>query len=303
MALWNGHDPILKERLFGLTNNEANHGEDVKELYYYLDATPTHSYLKMLYKYPQRAFPYAQLVEENHRRTRHDPECELIDTHVFDDHRYFDVFVEYAKAAPEDILMQITVCNRGPEDAVVHVLPQLWFRNTWSWGYDDKRPIVKARSERCVLARHRSLGDYTFAAEAARSFLFCDNDTNGRRLWGVSATGGYWKDAFHEYIVDRNDRAVNPERTGTKVAAHHIVSVPAGGEKYLRMRLGRHLGESCFEDFDTVLRARRAEADEFYADLQRGLSWEDERRVQRQALAGMFMWNKTVLPDMTSRNG
>src|SRR6202790_5080385 len=151
LALWNGHDPILKERLFGLTNIEGNHGEDVKELYYYLDATPTHSYLKLLYKYPQRAFPYAQLVEENHRRTRHDPECELIDTHVFDDHRYFDVFVEYAKAAPEDILMQITVCNRGPEDAVVHVLPQLWFRNTWSWGYAAKRPIVKAPSERSVL--------------------------------------------------------------------------------------------------------------------------------------------------------
>jgi hypothetical protein len=291
IALWNGHDPILKERLFGLTNNEANHGEDVKELYYYLDATPTHSYLKMLYKYPQRAFPYAQLVEENRSRTGHDPECELMDTHVFDDDRYFDVFVEYAKAAPEDILMQITVCNRGPADAVVHVLPQLWFRNTWSWGYNNDRPTLKAASEGSVLARHPSIGDYTFSAEAALSFLFCDNDTNERRLWGVSATCGYSKDAFHEYIVDGNDRAVNPDRTGTKVAAHHVVSVPAGGEEHVRVRLGRNLGDSCFEDFDAVLRARRSEADEFYADLQRGLRCEDERRVQRQAFAGM-VWNK-----------
>ena len=291
VALWNGHDPILKERLFGLTNHEANHGEDVKELYYYLDATPTHSYLKMLYKYPQRAFPYAQLVEENRRRTRHDPECEVIDTHVFDDHRYFDVFVEYAKSAPEDILMQITVCNRGPEEAVVHVLPQLWFRNTWSWGYHHDRPTLQAASARSVLAWHRSLGAYTFAAEAARSFLFCDNETNARRLWGVSATSGYAKDAFHEYLVDRNGSAVNPEGTGTKVAAHHVVSVPAGGEERIRVRLGRHLGESCFEDFATVMRARRGEADAFYADVQRGLRCEDERRVQRQAFAGM-VWNK-----------
>src|ERR1700722_18170299 len=291
VALWNGHDPILKERLFGLTNNEANHGEDVKELYYYLDATPTHSYLKMLYKYPQRAFPYAQLVEENRRRTRHDPECELIDTHVFDDHRYFDVFVEYAKSAPEDILMQITVCNRGPEEAAVHVLPQLWFRNTWSWGDNHDRPTLHAASARSVLACHRSLGAYTFAAEAARSFLFCDNETNVRRLWGVSATSGYAKDAFHEYLVDRNASAVNPERTGTKVAAHHVVSVPAGGEQRIRVRLGRHLGESCFEDFAAVMRARRGEADEFYADVQRGLRCADERRVQRQAFAGMG-WNK-----------
>jgi hypothetical protein len=215
----------------------------------------------------------------------------LIDTHVFDDHRYFDVFVEYAKSAPEDILMKITVCNRGPEEAVVHVLPQRWFRNTWSWGDHDDRPTLHATSARSVLARHQSLGDYIFAAETARSFLFCDNETNVRRLWGVSSTSGYPKDAFHEYLVDRNGSAVNPERTGTKVAAHHVVSVPAGGEERIRVRLGRHLGESCFDDFATVLRARRGEADAFYADVQRGLPCEDERRVQRQAFAGM-VWNK-----------
>ena len=292
VALWNGHDPILKERLFGLTNNEANHGEDVKELYYYVDATPTHSYLKMLYKYPQRAFPYRELVEENHFRTSQEPECELLDTHVFDDDRYFDVFVEYAKAAPEDILMQITVCNRGPEEAVIHVLPQLWFRNTWSWGYDNnRRPRLEASSERSVLARHPSTGDYTFAVDAPCSLLFCDNETNGQRLWGVSATPGYPKDAFHEYIVGGNNRAINPERTGTKAAAHYVVSVPGGGEKHIRVRLGRDLGASCFEEFAAVLSARRTEADEFYADLQQGLVCEDERRVQRQAFAGM-MWNK-----------
>jgi Mannosylglycerate hydrolase MGH1-like glycoside hydrolase domain len=291
VALWNGHDAILKERLFGLTNSEANHGEDVKELYYYLDATPTHSYLKMLYKYPQRTFPYAQLIEENRVRTRQDPECELMDTGIFDDHRYFDVFVEYAKAAPEDILLQITVCNRGPEAAAIHVLPQLWFRNTWSWGYNNDRPTLTATSEHSVLAQHPSLGDYTFAAPAARSLLFCDNETNGRRLWGALETASYPKDAFHEYIVDGNVSAVNPERTGTKVAAHHVLVVPAGCEEHIRVRLRRNLGNVCVGDVDAVLSMRRREADEFYADLQRDLPCEDKRRVQRQAFAGL-VWNK-----------
>ncbi|HXC76065.1 MAG TPA: hypothetical protein VNU19_03345, partial [Candidatus Acidoferrum sp.] len=269
---------------------------DVKELYYYLDATPTHSYLKMLYKYPQRAFPYVQLVEENRARTGHDPECELIDTHVFDEDRYFDVFVEYAKAAPEDILLQVTVCNRGPEEALIHVLPQLWFRNTWSWGHTNDKPELTATSDSAVLAQHPSLGDYTLTAAAARSLLFCDNETNARRLWGAPAAGGYPKDAFHEYIVDGNASAVNPRRTGTKAAAHHVITVPAGGEEHIRVRLGRNIadvwgGDPCCEDFDRVLKRRRSEADEFYADRQRDLPSEDERRVQRQAFAGM-VWNK-----------
>jgi hypothetical protein len=225
LALWNGQDPILKERLFGLTNNEANHGEDVKELYYYLDATPTHSYLKMLYKYPHRQFPYAQLAEENRRRGKHDPEFELMDATVFDENRYFDVFVEYAKAGPEDILMQVTVCNRGPENALIHVLPQLWYRNTWSWGCGDRQPTLRATSENAALARHPSLGDYTLSADGARSLLFCDNETNSQRLWGVpQADGSYPKDAFHEYVVHGHSTAVNSERTGTKVAAHYILS-------------------------------------------------------------------------------
>jgi len=198
LALWNGHDPILKERLFGLTNSEANHGEDVKEMYYYLDATPTHSYLKMLYKYPQRPFPYEWLVQENRRRGKHDAEFELIDTGVFNDDRYFDVFVEYAKAAPEDILVQITACNRGPEESAIHVLPQLWFRNTWGWGYAAQRPILRAKSDNRIAIEHDSLGEYTLAADGTPSLLFCDNETNARRLWGQNQANGYYKDAFQD---------------------------------------------------------------------------------------------------------
>jgi mannosylglycerate hydrolase MGH1-like protein len=292
LALWNSQDPILKERLFGLSNKEANHGEDVKELYYYLDATPTHSYLKMLYKYPHQAFPYTRLVEENRIRTKHDPEFELMDTKVFDENRYFDVFVEYAKAAPDDILMQINVCNRGPEDAIIHVLPQLWFRNTWSWGYGDNKPALRALSGSSALACHPALGIYKFWAAGARSLLFCDNETNSRRLWGVPDTGDrYPKDAFHEYVVHGDATAVNPDRTGTKLAAHYVVSVPAGAEERVRVRLARNPGNSSFEDFDAVLEARRGEADGFYAKLQRDLLCKDERRVQRQAFAGMI-WNK-----------
>jgi hypothetical protein len=292
LALWNGQDAILKERLFGLTNNQANHGEDVKERYYYLDATPTHSYLKMLYKYPHGEFPYAQLADESRRRGKHHPEFELIDTGVFDENRYFDVFVEYAKASPEDILMQVTVCNRGPEEALVHILPQLWYRNTWSWGGGDSKPALWATSDNSVLARHPSLGDYTLSADRPRSLLFCDNETNSQRLWGVpSAVGSHPKDAFHEYIVHGHSAAVNTERTGTKCAAHFILSVPAGGEERVRIRLARNPENSPFETFDAILQARRREADEFYAELQCDLPCEDERQVQRQAFAGMI-WSK-----------
>src|SRR5262245_61811968 len=200
LALWNGRDPILKERLFGLTNGEGNHGEDVKECYYYLDATPTHSYLKALYKYPQRAFPYSQLVDENGRRGKDEPEFELLDSGAFDDDRYFDVEIEYAKSSPADILIRITVHNRGPEDAPLHVLPQLWFRNTWSWGYPGSKPQLSLDSG-SVVAEHRTLGSYRLYCEADARWLFTDNDTNARRLFGVDAAG-HFKDAFHEYIVD-----------------------------------------------------------------------------------------------------
>ena len=288
LALWNGHDPILKERLFGLTNSEANHGEDVKEMYYYLDATPTHSYLKMLYKYPQQPFPYEWLVQENRRRGKHDAEFELIDTGVFNDDRYFDVFVEYAKAAPEDILVQITACNRGPEDSTIHVLPQLWFRNTWGWGYAAQRPILRARSYNRIAIEHDALGEYTLAADGTPSLLFCENETNARRLWGQNQANGYYKDAFHEYLVRGSTTAVNPDRAGTKAAAHYAVTVPSRQYVVFRLRLTRGREEFPFARFDDVLQKRRDEADAFYAELQSDLRDEDARRVQRQALAGMI---------------
>src|SRR2546425_6947808 len=198
LALWNGRDPILKERLFGLTNGEGNHGEDVKELYYYLDATPTHSYLKMLYKYPQREFPYAQLVEENARRKgdSRQPEFELLDAGIFDDDRYFDVFIEYAKAGPEDLLMRVTVHNRGPEAAMIHLLPQLWFRNTWSCKPDAKKPQLSLGKSGAISAKHADLGDYTLSCDGKPEILFCDNETNARRLYGQADAQGFFKDGF-----------------------------------------------------------------------------------------------------------
>ncbi len=201
LALWNGRDPILKERLFGLTNSEGNHGEDVKECYYYLDATPTHSYLKGLYRYPQREFPYAQLVEENRRRGKDDPEFELIDTDAFEGNRYFDVVTEYAKCSPSDILIRITVHNRGPETADVHVLPQLWFRNTWSWGYPVRKPELTLDGD-AVVARNELLGTYRLYRDGDARWLFTENDTNGRRLFGSQDLGGHFKDAFHECVVE-----------------------------------------------------------------------------------------------------
>jgi hypothetical protein len=289
VGLWNTEDPILKERLFGLTNSEGNHGEDVKEIYYYLDATPTHSYLKMLYKYPQRRFPYDRLVEENRWRGKADPEFELLDTGVFDHDRYFDIFIEYAKAAPEDILLQITVFNRGPEEAVIHVLPQLWFRNTWSWGRSAMNPRLQASSDTVVMARHQTLGEYRLAAAGAPTLLFCDNETNAR-LWGQDGRG-YAKDAFHDYVVSGKTAAVNPAREGTKAAAHYLAKVPSGGREVFRLRFNQGKQEFPFRDFENVMEARRADAEAFYAELQEDLRDEDVRRVQRQALAGM-VWSK-----------
>ena len=293
LALWNGKDPILKERLFGLNNEEGNHGEDVKEVYYYLDATPTHSYLKMLYKYPQREFPYAQLVEENARR-KSQPELsefELLDTGFFDDDRYFDVFVEYAKAGPDDLLMRVTVYNRGPDEATIHLLPQLWFRNTWSWQPDSARPEI-ARTNRGVLtARHSEFGDYSFYADGNPEILFCDNDTNVRRLYGQNDATGYFKDAFHDYIVHGNPAAVNPQNSGTKAGMLHKLTIPAGGSKQIRLRLSKVSNQKPFSDFDSVFARRIQEADEFYAGLQDGIASADARNVQRQAFAGMI-WSK-----------
>src|SRR5438876_4644115 len=239
LALWNGKDPILKERIFGLTNNEGNHGEDAKELYYYLDATPTHSYLKMLYKYPQREFPYGRLVEENRCRGKDQPEFELLDTGIFDDDRYFDVFVEYAKADAEDILMLVTVHNRGPEAATIHLLPQLWFRNTWAWKPDAKKPQLSLGKNITVSVKHAELGDYTLNCDGKPEMLFCDNETNARRLYGLADAQGFFKDGLDEYVVHGNQSAVNPNRTGTKAGALYKLTIPAGKSTSVRLRLGK----------------------------------------------------------------
>jgi hypothetical protein len=290
VALWNGKDPILKERLFGLTNGQGNHGEDVKECYYYLDSTPTHSYLKMLYKYPQAEFPYARLLEENQQRGLQDNEFELIDTGVFDNDRYWDVFVEYAKAATDDILVQITIQNRGPEAAELHILPQLWFRNTWSWNASPDKPQIKAGTEGALVALHPTLGTYNLYIEGSHEPFFCDNETNAVRLYGQERKG-FYKDAFHDRLVGSNTGAVNPARVGTKAAAHFTSTVAAGGERRFRLRLSATQQAAPFADFDGTFSTRRREADEFYNRLQTGLDHEDARLVQRQALAGM-LWSK-----------
>lgn len=290
LALWNGQDAILKERLFGLTNEEGNHGEDVKELYYYLDATPSHAYLKMLYKYPQQAFPYAALVEENRKRGRDRPEFELLDTGLFDDNRYFDVFIEYAKAGVDDILMLITAHNRGGDLAPLHVLPQLWFRNTWDWGYDVIRPTLAADETGGIQIHQADLGDYHCYFDGDPELLFCDNETNLRHLYNQPADG-YFKDAIHDWVIDGNRRAVNPERCGTKAAGHYRLSVPAHGKVEVRLRLSKTRNAQPFHDFNELFTQRRDEADDFYAELQAGITDAEARLIQRQALAGMI-WSK-----------
>ncbi len=291
LALWNGQDPILKERFFGLTNSEGNHGEDVKELYYYLDGTPTHSYMRMLYKYPQAAFPYSQLVEENWRRGKDMPEFEVIDTGVFADNRYFDVEIEYAKADTDDILMQVTVHNRAGAETTLHVLPQLWARNIWSWRPDSMKPRILTRGGDSVSVAHPLLPPMRLLCDGQPEFLFCENETNVRRLWGTAAPGQYFKDGINDYIVNGDCSAVNPARLGTKLAAHYRITVPGGGEARFRLRLMPDGDGPGFDDFDEILRRRRAEADEFYDALQQGIDDPDARLVQRQAFAGM-LWTK-----------
>jgi hypothetical protein len=291
IALWNGRDPILKERLFGLTNSEGNHGEDVKEYYFYLDSTPTHSYMKYLYKYPQHEFPYRELIERNRSRSREDFEYELLDTGVFDADRYFDVFVEYAKADPEDTLIRVTVHNRGPETAELHLLPTLWFRNTWSWEKDTTKPTLRQASEGTVLASDAKLGDRTLHAEGNPELLFTENETNANRLWGQANPSPYVKDAFHSYVIAGNLGAVNPSKSGTKAAAHYRLEVPAGGSKVVRLRLTAKPPADPFGTFDETFAARIADANEFYDRITPHSLSEDERRVHRQALAGM-LWSK-----------
>jgi len=291
LALWNERDPILKERLFGLANDEGNHGEDVKEQYFYLDATPTHSYLKMLYKYPQAEFPYGRLVAENRARGRDQPEFELIDTGVFDGGRYFDVFVEYAKMGPNDTLIRITAVNRGPEAATVHLLPQICFRNTWSWVKDAAKPSLRAENERTVLLEHQQLGPFRLYCAGEPNLLFCDNETNFPRIFGAEGGSLYPKDAFHDYLVHGQHERVSPERRGTKAAAHYALRLEPGATRVLQLRLAQGAVNDPFAKFEEQFAARVREADEFYADLQHDLADEDARRIQRQAFAGMI-WSK-----------
>jgi hypothetical protein len=291
VALWNGKDPILKERLFGLTGSEGNHGEDVKELYYYLDSTPTHSYMRMLYKYPQREYPYAKLVEENRRRGKANPEFEIVDSGLFDDDRYFDVFVEYAKAGPTDLLIEISVHNRGPEVAGLELLPQLWFRNTWSWSAAQVRPEIHLGADGGLVLSHETLENYHAYVDGKAEAIFCDNDTNVSRVFGAPSAPGYFKDAFHEYIVHGSQSAVNPHKTGTKAAFRFPLTVAARGSEKVRLRLSAKAQSKPFIEFNRLMSTRKSEADAFYAPLQAHLIDPEVRAVQRQAWAGM-LWSK-----------
>jgi hypothetical protein len=293
VALWNGRDPILKERLFGLTGNEGNHGEDVKEYYFYLDSTPTHSYMKFLYKYPQAEFPYGRLVEENRWRGRGAPEFELVDTGVFDEDRYFDVVVEYAKAEIDDILIRVSVTNRGPEAAECHLLPTLWFRNTWSWQAGSPRPRLAAGRAGVIEADHESLGLRWLAVEGAPDLLFTENETNFERLYGAANATPYVKDGIDDYVVHGRREAVNPAREGTKAAAHYRLRVAPGETVSVRLRLSNSPphGECLGAEFDTLFARRRQEADLFYDTVIPATLDADGRRVMRQALAGL-LWGK-----------
>jgi hypothetical protein len=299
LALWNGKDPILKERLFGLTNSQGNHGEDVKEYYYYLDSTPTHSYMKYLYKYPQAEFPYADLIEKNKAAGYKNFEYELINTGVFNESRYFDVFVEYAKFSPEDILIQITATNRGPEAAALHLLPTLWFRNTWSWLGGTPKPELHLDGD-AVVALHPVLGKRFFVAEGASEFLFTDNETNNARLFQSANATPYVKDGINDCIVSGAKDAVNPDRQGTKVSAHYSVTIGAGESKVVRLRLTdqaskasskKNGGEAFGRAFETAMAAAKKDADEFYGSVIPASLSADQKSVMRQALAGM-LWSK-----------
>ena len=306
LALWNGKDPILKERLFGLTNSEGNHGEDVKEYYFYLDSTPTHSYMKYLYKYPQAAYPYDQLVQTNRGRSRQEFEYELINTGVFDEERYFDVFVEYAKESPEDILVQISVHNRGPEPAEVHLLPTLWFRNRWSWGRDNPRPSLQAVNGKSAIVRatEADLGERHLYCDGQASLVFTENETNAQQLFGGQNRTPFVKDGINNFIVHGQTGTVNPQNTGTKAAAHYRLTVPPGKCEVVRLRLttiapgavGKTYGKgngAFGKHFDAVMQARRQEADAFYADVIPPSLDADATQVMRQALAGM-LWSSTI---------
>jgi hypothetical protein len=295
LAFWNGKDTILKERLFGLTGNEGNHSEDVKELYYYLDSTPTHSYMKYLYKYPQNAYPYSDLVVESAVRDEHDPEYELKDTGIFDNNEYFDIYIEYAKADEEDIVIKVTAHNRSANAAPLHLLPTVWFRNTWSWNPNVQKPVVRSADSSSEERRsnlsiyHPELGWYYLSTEGKVEKLFTDNETNAERLFNLKSKAKYVKDAFHEYVIDGKYDKVNPENRGTKAALHYKLDIPAGLSETIYLRLSKDLKDGKLNDEETV-KLRLSEADQFYNDLQKNLS-DEQKTIQRQAFAGM-MWGK-----------
>jgi hypothetical protein len=297
LAFWNGKDPILKERLFGLVPDETNHGEDVKEYYYYLDSTPTHSYMQFLYKYPQRAFPYSQLIEESRRRKKSDPEYELIDTCVFAEDRYFDIFVEYGKVSPEDILIRVSAFNRGPDTAELHILPTIWFRNTWSWGWDPRKPAMSRAADsdsgNAVLAQHDYYGRRWLSCEGSPQLLFTENETNFERIFGTRSASPYVKDAFHNYVIGGSAGAVNPSGTGTKAAAHYRFDIPPGEIETVRLRLSDRepQPEPFGAAFETEFINRIVEANEFYSQRLGKCISADGTNVQRQAFAGL-LWSK-----------
>ncbi|GAB4187103.1 MAG: glucosidase [Thermoflexibacter sp.] len=309
LALWNGRDAIIKERLFGLNNGEGNHGEDVKEYYYYLDSTPTHSYMKMLYKYPQNAFPYSKLVEENHRRSRLQPEYELIETGIFDNDEYFDVYVEYAKASEEDILIKITVHNRNRQEVMLNVLPTIWFRNTWSWGYESwewkYKPQMYASEDKdnAIVVKHKNIGNFKLyyendkkeAFQIVPELLFCDNETNPRRLPHLAnvnyTKATYFKDGIHDYLILGDKKTINPELKGTKASIRYLLKVSGHGSATVKLRLSNREHQQPFADFDEIFANRLKEADIFYDELSKNVTEPDMKRVLRQAYAGM-LWNK-----------
>ncbi|HUN02870.1 MAG TPA: glucosidase, partial [Niabella sp.] len=285
VGMWNYKDPIVKERFFGLTNQQGNHGEDVKELYYYLDSTPTHSYMKMLYKYPQQPFPYQWLINENANRSKQLPEFELIDTGIFDNNEYFDVFIEYAKADKDDILIKITVCNRAAQKASLKLLPTLWFRNTWSWGSDIYKPKMKA-ANRHIEIEHKNLKLTHCHISQPAPALFCDNETNTRVLYQVSSSNPFYKDGINDFVIRGNEDAVNSLQTGTKAAFAVDLNIEANDSAIVCLRLCNESQTDPFRDFDAIFEKRKAEADEFYAEMETGIATEDARLIHRQALAG-----------------
>jgi len=286
-AFWNGQDPILKERIFGLTGNEGNHGEDAKEYWWYLDSTPTHSWMRWRYVYPQQAFPYGDLVAENRRRGRQDPEFELLDTGIFDDDRYWEITADYAKAAPHDMSIRLQVRNAGQETATLHVLPTLWFRNTWAWGTDDRKPSIAA-ADSALEATHHSLDSMTLHGDGNPTALFCNNETNTERLWGVAGEE-YPKDGIGDHVV-HGASTIDPDECGTKAALHYVLTIEAGQTREIRLRFGRD-GEPVDADFDDVLNTRSAEADAFYRAVVPAGATAEEAMIARQALSGM-LWSK-----------